>query len=202
MGSYYRETETHTRIDENGNELTSKVEKKTRFEVSSEPDYIKLYTKMWCEFNEIPLAYRPLFLELVTKMTYCNSTDPNMGQIVYTGKPISDEIMGNLNWKRAMYQRGLKELAKCNAIKQINRGVYQINPNYAGKGEWKYNPKLNRGGVEDLVAKFNFSTREVETNILWADDGEDNTLNNIMRFGLDVTEEQKAVLKETKVANK
>ena len=119
-----------------------------------EPDYIKLYTKMWCEFNEIPLAYRSLFLELVTRMSYCNSTSPNMGQTVYTGKPISEEIMSNLNWKKAMYQRGLKELVKCNAIKQINRGLYQINPNYAGKGSWNYNSKLRRGGISDLVAAF------------------------------------------------
>lgn len=201
MASYYRETETKTKVDENGNEVTSKVEKKTKFEVSTEPDYIKLYTKMWCEFNQIPNVYRQLFLELVSRMSYCDSHDKNMGQLVNTGKPWSEAIMANLHWKEAMYNRGLKELCKCNAIKRVGRGVYQINPNYAGKGEWKYNPKLERGGIEDLVATFNFKTKEVETNIVWADDGDNNCLNDFMRQCLNVKVDNETVLKETKKKN-
>lgn len=195
-------TETTTIIDENGNETTTEKRTTTNFKKNDEPDYIKLYTKMWCEFNEIPNAYRDLFLELVVRMNYCNAHDLDNSQIVFTGSPVADSIMKTLGWQKRMYQKGLKALADCNAIKRVARGLYQINPAYAGKGEWKYNPKFERGGVEDLVAKFNFKNGTVETQIVWADNGEDDEINQMFRTGMEVEPKDETVLKTTrKVVN-
>lgn len=199
MGTIVSEKETVIHIDEEGNESISSVEKTRKYEKNSEPDYIKLYTKMWCEFNDIPTAYRGLFLELVTRMSYCTANDLKHSQLVNTGKPWSEEIKANLGWKDAMYSRGLKELCKCNAIRKVCRGVYQINPNYAGRGEWKYNPAHARGGVEDLVAKFRFSDKSIETDIIWADDGKNNKINKNFRAGLDVKADDGAILRSTTV---
>lgn len=159
--------------DAQGNIKSRKTVETVNMHKNQEPDYIKIYTRMWCEFNSIPDVYRNLFLELATHMSYCRSSDLASSQCVYTGKPFSDEIMARLGWKRAMYQRGLKVLTECGAIKKVARGVYQINPSYAGKGEWMYNPKANRGGVQDLVATFDFGGKSVDTKIIWADDGSD-----------------------------
>lgn len=191
-------TEKQTRIDENGNETTTIKECTKKIERSSEPDYIKIYTKMWCEFNQIPLAYRDLFFELTCNMTYCNAGDLEHSQLVNTGKPWSDAIQKKLGWKRAMYQRGIKELRDCGAIKQISRGVYQINPNYAGRGEWKYNPKLERGGIQELVATFNYTEGTVQTHLIWADDGSDSEMNKMHRQGLNVAKNANTTLRETK----
>lgn len=188
-------TETTTTIDADGNESTSIIEKSTNFQRNNEPDYIKLYTRMWCEFNEIPEVYRGLFLELVTRMSYACTSSEIGGQLVNTGKPWSDDIMKALNWKKAMYQRGLKALCECDAIRKVGRGVYQINPNYAGRGEWKYNPRLQRGGVEDLVVKFSFKDKDVQTSIVWADDGTDSDFNDMYREGMGVSKEDETVLK-------
>jgi hypothetical protein len=114
---------------------------------------------------------------------------------VYAGKPFSDDIQDVLGIGVRQYQKGLKVLCDCNALKKVSRGVYQVNPTYAGRGEWKYNPKLNRGGVEDLVATFNFATGEVNTKIVWADNGEDTEYNDTYRNGLGVNKEEQAVLK-------
>lgn len=164
------------REDANGNITTDTTEKTSNVQHNEEPDYIKLYTRMWCEFNGIPLAYRGLFLELVTRMTYCNSARLESSQLVNTGKPWSDDIMSALDWKKTMYQKGLAALCECGAIRKVGRGVYQISPHYAGKGEWKYNPKYDRGGVEDLVAVFDFRDKTVKTSITWASDGSDSDL--------------------------
>ncbi len=67
-----------------------------------------------------------------------------------------------------MYLNGLKALCDCGAIRKVNRGVYQINPSYAGRGTWKYNPSLKQGGIEKLVATFNFTEGTVDTNAVWA----------------------------------
>ena len=196
--------EDRTVIDADGNEQKTSVERTANIQRNEEPDYIKLYTRMWCEFNEIPLPYRELFLQLATRMSWCNSTSLPYAQLVNTGQPWRDGIMAALGWRsKAMYQRGLKALCDCNAIRQVGRGVYQINPMYAGKGEWKYNPRLQHGGVEDLVAVFRFSAtgKTVDTKIVWADDGEDTEFNRMYRTALGVKPSDKAVLKEQRVSD-
>lgn len=190
-----KEIQTTTQIDADGNESTTIFEKTTNIQRNSEPDYIKLYTRMWCEYNGIPTTYRSLFLELVTRMTYCSTADLGNSQLVNTGKPWSESIMHVLGWQKAMYQRGLRELCECGAIRKVGKGVYQVNPQYAGKGEWKYNPRLERGGVEDLVATFHFADGTVNTQITWADDGQDSDINQTYRQGLGVSARSQAVLK-------
>lgn len=186
--------EIQTFIREDGTEQSTTKETTSKIEHSTEPDYIKVYTKMWCEFNQIPMVYRDLFFELICNMSYCNASDLEHSQLVNTGKPWSDSIMKHLGWKKAMYQRGLAELCKCNAIKKISRGVYQINPSYAGRGEWKYNPRLSRGGIENLVATFDYASGTVATKMLWADNGEDTELNELYRTGLNVTKNDNTTL--------
>ena len=150
-------------------ETTKKLEK------STEPDFIKLYTRMWCEFNGIPECHRALFLELATRMSYCNKTDLGASQIVYTGEPNASAICQAIGWKQKdSLMKGLKALVNCGAIRKLNRAVYQINPSYAGRGEWKYNPRLDRGGVEDLVATFNLRKGTVETQIVWKTTDDEN----------------------------
>lgn len=198
-------TTTREVLDAEGNVIEQKKttsESTVNIGRNNEPDYIKLYTKMWCEFNQIPDTYRNLFMELVTRMSYCNSADLPHSQLVNTGKPWSDSIMQALGWKKAMYQRGLKELCVCGAIKQISRGVYQVNPSYAAKGEWKYNPRLERGGVEDLVATFNFKDGTVDTKITWAgrNDGSAEPAEQEMLNNLGVKKNHDLILKESKKA--
>jgi len=195
--NYMHKTEIHSIEDAEGNVQTTTKETLTKFQRSEEPDYIKLYTEIWTRFNGIPPAYRGLFLELATRMSYANSSSPNEAQVVYVFKQVRENIMAKLGWKLAMLKKGLTELVKCNAIKRLSNGIYQINPTYAGKGEWKYNPKLQQGGIEDIIATFSFKNKTVDTQIVWADDGTKSELNDLYRQGLNVCPDQEAVLKTT-----
>ena len=170
MGTYVN-THKETKIDANGNTTEKTTQDATIYQKNEEPDFIKLYTKMWCEFNKIPLRWQPLFLSLVMRMTYCNKEDLPNSQIVGTGGPIAKALLRECGWETIdpLY-KGLKELTKCGAIRKISKGYYQINPQYAGRGYWKYNPKFKQGGIEDLVATFDFKNGTVETNIIWAGD--------------------------------
>lgn len=160
---------------------TSKVAK------LDEPDYIKIYTQMWSTFTGIPESYRELFMQLAVRMSYADALHPNSSQTVYTGTGIREQVMKMCGWTSvSMYQKGLKALVKCGALKRISRGVYQINPSYAGRGTWKYNPRLSQGGVKDIKATFDFANHDVSTEITWADDGEDTPFNESMREGLGV----------------
>lgn len=206
MATIKTKKEIQTFEDSEGNITKTTMETTVKLEKCKEPDFIKIYTDMWCEFNRIPSKWRGLFLQLAIRMTYCKLSTGNGkngeegGQLVNTGKPFSDEICRALGWMvkdgktSNQLMQGLRELCKCNAIKKINRGVYQINPKYAGKGEWKYNPKADRGGVESLIAQFNFADHDVKTEVVWADDGNKSSMNESYREGLGVDAKDKAVL--------
>lgn len=171
---YYEETREKVREDADGN-ITSDTTRIVRSAIKSdEPDYIKLYTKMWCEFNQIPQKYRQLFFSLICRMSYANAKAPGGGQTVCTIGTIAQAIMDECGWKTkdALY-RGLKTLCDCGAIKKLSRGEYQINPKYAGKGPWNYNPKVDQGGVKDLIATFDFANKSVNTQIVWVSNDDD-----------------------------
>ena len=192
------ETTTHEDAEENISQ--TKKETITKLHRSDEPDYIKLYTRLWAEFNDIPIAYRELFLQLVLRMSYADATTKSGGQIVFTSEPNASDIKKVLNWSsREMYQKGLNALVKCNAIKRVARGAYQINPSYADKGEWKFNPRLKHGGIEDLTATFNFKKKTVDTKIVWADDGKPSAFNQSYREGMGVKDSDETVLKHTTI---
>lgn len=113
-------------------------------------------------------------MALVCRMSYANLNDSGGGQTVCTIGSIGASIVTECGWKnKDTLYRGLQALCECNAIKKINRGEYQINPNYAGKGPWRYNAKEERGGVENLIAKFSFADKTVDTQIVWVSSDED-----------------------------
>lgn len=183
--------ETHTHTDADGNTTTS--EKATLLKkVDPEPDYIKLYTKMWLDFSGISSApLQKVFMLLVARMTYTDLGEKEGGQLVQTGYPTSDEIMKTMGWtSRRSYQAALKQLCELNALRRVRRGVYQVNPSYAGKGPWHYDPKAERGGVDKLIAKFQMlkdGSKSVETEITFSNNGtDDSDLANSMREGLGI----------------
>jgi hypothetical protein len=157
--------DTETRIENGETHITSK---ETTVSREQEPDYIKIYTKMWCEFNAIPVNCRELFFQLAIRMTYCSSDDINRSQIVCVGKIFRDDIKRACGWATDnTFYDAMRTLCKCNAIHKIAPSYYQINPSYAGKGQWKYNPKTKQGGIKDLVAIFDFANGSVDTNIVF-----------------------------------
>lgn len=189
-------TQERITVDSEGNVITATTTKESHMLArSTEPDYIKIYTDMWCEFNQIPERVRPLFLQLAMRMSYCNSLSPEESQIVYTGGPAKKALMKAIKiTNEKVLFRQLQELVECNAIRRITRGCYQINPQYAGRGAWRYNAKEQQGGIEDLVATFNFREGTVDTRIKWA--AYDNSLD---AEELGLFDNQQIIAKETKI---
>ena len=65
-------------------------------------------------------------------------------------------------------------MCNCNAIRRINRGVYQINPSFAAKGKWLDGKDGNTSysGVKRFVAKFDFTDGSVTTDVTYSEDEE------------------------------
>ena len=170
MAIYHKETETFT--DSKGQTTTETVEKEIYKD--TEPDYIKIYTAVFFEFKQFPTQYKELFLQLAMRMSYCNSMDFENSQTVYVTGPNKKAIMDACGWSSvSSLTKGLKALCNCGAIRRVNRTVYQINPEFAGRGSWRYNSKLEQGGIKDIIAKFQFARNEVETQIIFDDSESD-----------------------------
>ena len=192
------EVSTHTVIDANGKKTTTTTETTKKYEKLSEPDYIKIYTNMWCTFNGIPETYARLFLSLAVRMSYCNSTNLERSQLVNTGKPWRDDIMKECGWtSEASIKKGLKVLVEHNAIRRVARGIYQINPSFAGKGLWKYNPKEQQGGIVDLIATFKFKDKSVDTQVVWQADEEYVKNEHHNKYAMNDYEQEASSVKTT-----
>lgn len=200
MSKIMSRTEVTRTEDADGNIKITEKKSTTAVERSSEPDYIKIYTRMWCEFNQIPSKWRELFMQLVVHMSYAVKTDLSHSQTVVVYGGTSADICAACGWKdKSTLRKGLKVLCDCGAIRRTQyRATYQINPSYAGRGSWKYDPKHDTGGIEDLVATFSFKAGTVDTRVIWADDGTDNNLNQLYREGLQ-TDSRDTVLSETTI---
>ncbi len=109
----------------------------------------------------LPAAYRFLFVVLAARMGYCDSDDLAHSQLVMTGEPYRDEIMEIMGWgNRDSLMKGLRALCECNAIRKVSRGCYQINPRFASKGQWLYNPRIPQSNVEGLKKYYDDEQRK------------------------------------------
>lgn len=114
---------------------------------------------------KLPAAYRFLFFVLAARMDYCDSDDLAHSQLVITGEPYRDEILEIMGWSdRDSLQKGLRALCECNAIRKVSRGCYQINPRFASKGQWKYNPRIPQSNVEGLKKYYDDEQAEARGN--------------------------------------
>ena len=140
---------------------------------------------MFFEFKQFPQQYKELFLQLAMRMSYCNSMKFDTSQIVYVTGPNKDDIMEACGWSSvSSLTKGLKALCNCGAIRRVNCTVYQINPEFASRGSWRYNKKLEQGGIKDIIAQFHFAAHEVNTQVIFEDVDEDgNLISNEERNG-------------------
>lgn len=162
----------NTRVElDSDNQIVSTVTEEKSIKKDQEPNYIKIYTAMFFEFKQFPVQYRELFLQLAMHMTYCNSEDLDGSQLVCVSGHIKKSILSACGWNNdSSLARGLKKLCDCGAIRRVAKGQYQVNPEFAGKGAWKFDSKLKQGGIKDLIANFRFSDNSVNTAIIYNDE--------------------------------
>lgn len=170
---YHEKTKVEKIINEDGTETITESTETKKIGKSGEPDYIKIYTDMWCAYNEIPDRWRDLFMQLAVRMSYADSHDRTGGQLVNITGPNKTSILNALGWKENNLRKGMQALCECNAIRRISRGWYQINPTYAGRGEWRYNVHKAQGGIENIIAKFDFKNHTVDTQVIFSDEDYD-----------------------------
>lgn len=110
-------------------------ERTTLRKTESEPDYVKLYVRAWCDFKDIKGVNTSFLAHLLPYMTYAAK-----GQRIYLAPPLKREIASELGWsdKTALnrFNQELRKLVKCGVLTHIGESSYAVNPELVGKGSW------------------------------------------------------------------
>lgn len=106
-----------------------------------EPPYLKLYMEGLSVLQGIPLYCWPVLLWLLGRIPYANS-DP----CFEFGTPMRQRAAEELGVKISQVNHAVSDLVKCRAILRSGRGLYQFNPSFFARGEWRDIQKLRSFG--------------------------------------------------------
>lgn len=102
-----------------------------------EPPYVKIYLDSLGLLREVPLYCWPVLLWLLQKAPYATQ-DPYFE----IGSPTRAYIAEETGVKISSVNHAVADLVKHGAILRARRGLYQLNPQFFGRGEWKEIAKL------------------------------------------------------------
>lgn len=102
-----------------------------------EPPYFKVYMDALKVLRGIPLYCWPVLIWLLGRIPYAND-DP----CFEFGNPMRQRAAGELQIKISQVNHAVSDLVKSGAILRAGRGLYQFNPVFFARGEWKDIQKL------------------------------------------------------------
>ena len=125
-----------TIIDEETGEIISTTSS-TTFRVEKEPDFIKLYLDDVLRLNDLPKGMSPILFRICKIMSYNN--------IVVLINPIKQMISNDLNISISyvnkcidiFHKKGILIRIRDEKTQKQHRGVYLVDPELFGKGQWK-----------------------------------------------------------------
>lgn len=117
-------------IDNNG-EVIETTESVT-FNYGKEPDYIKLYIDDIMCIAEISGWISKILYKLIKSVSYADK-----GQYVIINAGYKRIIADELDIKPQTVTNAINELSKKKILIKKENGVFLLNPQFFGKGEWK-----------------------------------------------------------------
>lgn len=128
---------TNTRfVDNQTGEITHEVETAVRA-VEKEPNYVKLYLDQIVKLTEITGWTSNVLYELLGDSKYASD-----GQIIVVNSGYKEMVAEKLGIKKQSVTNAINALKKKDIIYKIKNGVFMLNPQIFGKGEWKDVKKL------------------------------------------------------------
>lgn len=126
------------------NEATGEITGHTAVYVSppqSEPPYVKVYFSAFSCLRTLPLYCWPVLVWLLRLMPYANA-DP----VFEFGTPMRRKAAADLELSVGRVDHAVSDLMKCGVLLRSDRGLYQFNPVFFARGEWKDIQKLRSCG--------------------------------------------------------
>ena len=116
-------------------------EEKT-FYVDHEPPYVKLYLDNVLFLSDLPKGLNGILMALLERMPYT-------GKSFAINGAVRREIANELNFTEGSVRNGISQLSKGGLLIHIDTGLYQFNPHFFGRGDWKEIERLRLEIVYD-----------------------------------------------------
>lgn len=122
--------ETKQVINEHGEILQET--KAFSWSAGKEPEYVKVYIENIMVLAEINGWISKVMYELIKSVSYANK-----GQYIIINAGYKRIIAETLDIKPQTVTNAVNELSKKNILLKKDKGVFQLNPQFFGRGEWK-----------------------------------------------------------------
>lgn len=139
-------------------EIVEEIQSVT-FNYGKEPDYIKVYLDNIMFLAEISGWIGKVMYELLKSVSYADK-----GQFIIINAGYKRIIAANLGIKLQSVTNAINQLAKKGILIRKEVGVFLLNPQYFGKGEWKDISKI-RYEVELNTKGKTIKLKEIETKV-------------------------------------
>ena len=130
-------------IDENGQ--VRETEKNQTINWGKEPNYVKLYLDDILYLSDLPKGYNSILYAFIKRMGYGNQLVLNAA----LKRMIAEEIGLSVS----SINNALSKFVKGKLLKRIDTGIYLVNPQLFGKGEWKDISKIRLSATYDLKGR-------------------------------------------------
>jgi len=136
-------------IDQNGEIVETEIDKTINW--GKEPNYVKLYLDDILYLSDLPKGYNSILYAFIKEMGYGNKLVLNAALKRMIAKDVGLGVSSVNN--------ALSKFVKGQLLKRIDTGIYLVNPQLFGKGEWKDISKIR------LTAKYDLKGRTIMAEI-------------------------------------
>jgi hypothetical protein len=119
-------------LDEQGNMVSKRANKTLSW--GDEPPYIKMYLDSLLYLKDLPKSYNTVLNALLKRMSYAGDVD---GQVIVVNKAVKTRISNEIGTTVSRIENVMTDLVKGELLYRIDRGMYRVNPNFFGKGDWQ-----------------------------------------------------------------
>jgi len=130
-------------VDENGQVRESETTKTINW--GKEPNYVKVYLEDILYLSDLPKGYNSVLWAFIKRMGYGNQLVLNAA----LKRMIAEEV----NLSVSSVNNALTKFVKGNLLSRIDTGIYLVNPQLFGKGEWKDISKIRLSATYDLKGR-------------------------------------------------
>lgn len=151
-------------VNEEGKKIISTEDYTLNY--GQEPDYIKIYLDNLLFLKKIPKGYNEILFLFLKNMTWASSQNKHGGQIIYVNSSMKKDIAEELKLSVSRVNQSLTDFVKSGIFKRIDRGTYQVNPNYFGRGNWQ--------DISEIRMSVIFNKYGIDINSDFLEDNEEN----------------------------
>lgn len=119
-------------IDKNGEYVSKRANRTLSW--GDEPPYVKMYLDSLLYLKDLPKGYNVILNALLKRMSYAGDSD---GQVIVVNKAVKERISKEVGVSISRIENVMGDLTKGDLLYRIDRGMYRVNPNFFGKGDWQ-----------------------------------------------------------------